>query len=81
MSHPHELLKRVLEIQHKILEFLEEHPMAVDDTALEAAITKLSTDADALISEKTSADQAAQAKFDAATAAVNAVDQKIVAAS
>ena len=52
--------------------------MAEDFTALNAAISKLQADVATLIASKTQTNQAA---IDSATAAVNAVDASVVAAT
>jgi len=57
---------------------LEGKKMAEDFTALNAAISKLQTDVNTLIASKTQTNQAA---IDSATAAVNAVDASVVAAT
>jgi len=52
--------------------------MAADFTALNAAVAKLSTDVDALVAAQ---QPSVQPQVDAATAAVQAADAKVVAAT
>lgn len=76
-SNPHEIeLKEMLEVVQKFqkrVEFIKSKGEKVDP-ALQAAIDKLSKDADALIAQHATNSQAA-------VDAVNAVDAKIVAAT
>ena len=71
---------RIIGLVARLLALLEDD-MALDFTALNAAIGQLSADADTLITEKQSGDQQAQTVVDAATTAVTAIDTKVKAAS
>jgi hypothetical protein len=66
-------MKRINEFFHLLRRLI----MSVD--ALNAAVAKLSTDVDTLIAQ--GANSVPQAAVDAATAAVQAVDAKVVAAT